>query len=359
MSNIPTNTVEKQRIFIIRFVYGTIIALCIYAVIKWAMPVLFPFVLAALFAVLLYTPIRALSQRLRIRRILVCIPVLILFFLALGLVLLLIGNSLLSGITDVISLLSSFMDTTVFPAIEEIVDDLSKLVGTIAPQSQINFSDILPTFQKVFSTVSSWLVSIAASLASSVPSLLLKTIITVIATAFITIDYENIKTFIVRQIPDNKKAIVEELRTFVGGTLLKCLGSYIMIFGITFIELLIGFWLLSIPNALLLAALIAIVDILPVLGTGSVLIPWGIFSLVLGNYGMGAGILILYLVITIIRNTIEPKLVGKQMQMHPMVTFAVMLLGLKWMGFLGMLGFPLTLAFVNSLNKKGIIHLYR
>lgn len=126
-----------------------------------------------------------------------------------------------------------------------------------------------------------------------------------------------------------------------------------------FVELLIGFLLLRIPNALLLAALIAIVDILPVLGTGTVLIPWGVFALVIGSYGMGAGILALYLIITIIRNTIESKLVGKQMELHPMVTFAAMLLGLKWMGFLGMLGFLLTLAFINSLNKKGILHLYR
>lgn len=236
MNHSRGNNLEKRRTFIIRFAYGAIIALCVYAVMKWAMPVLFPFVLATLFATILNKPICALSRRLHIRRKLICIPVLILFFFTLGFVLLFAGDSLLRGITNVVSLLSGFMDTTVFPALEKIVADITKLVETVAPQSQINFSDVLPTFQKIFSAVSSWLLSTAASLASSLPSLLLKTIITVIATAFITIDYEQLKAFIARQIPESKKMIVEELCTFVCGMLFKCLGSYVVIFGITLLN---------------------------------------------------------------------------------------------------------------------------
>lgn len=77
--------------------------------------------------------------------------------------------------------------------------------------------------------------------------------------------------------------------------------------------------------------------------------------MVMGDYGIGTGILLLYLVIAIVRNTIEPKLVGKQMGLHPMVTFAGMLLGLKYFGFLGMLGVPLFFAFIYRLNEKSMI----
>ena len=127
------------------------------------------------------------------------------------------------------------------------------------------------------------------------------------------------------------------------------------IFGITFIELALGFAFLGIPHGIFLAALIAVVDILPVLGTGTVLVPWGFITLFLGDYGLGIGILLLYLVITIVRNTIEPKLVGKQIGLHPVVTFAGMLLGLKYFGFLGMFGIPLFLAFLYRLKVKEII----
>ena len=184
----------------------------------------------------------------------------------------------------------------------------------------------------------------------------LKTSVTIIATVFITIDFEKIKNFLVRQIPDGKRKIFAEARVFFGGTIVKCFLSYMAILFITFIELALGFTLLRIPYALLLAALIAVVDILPVLGTGTVLVPWGVISLLLGDYGIGIGILLLYLVITIIRNTIEPKLVGKQIGLHPVVTFAGMLLGLKYFGFLGMFGIPLLIAFINKLNEKKLVN---
>ena len=208
---------------------------------------------------------------------------------------------------------------------------------------------------KGITAASGFLFKMITGAASVIPSLFLKTIITIIATVFLTIDFERIKTFIIRQIPDSKRQVFKEARSFFGGTILKCLVSYIAIFGITFLELALGFTFLRIPHAILLAALVAVVDILPVLGTGTVLLPWGVLSLVMGDYGIGTGILLLYLVIAIVRNTIEPKLVGKQMGLHPMVTFAGMLLGLKYFGFLGMLGVPLFFAFLYRLNEKGMI----
>ncbi len=224
------------------------------------------------------------------------------------------------------------------------------------PEAGDMLSVLMQSLGKGITVVSSSLLNVLTGIASVVPSLFLKTIVTIIATVFITIDFEKIKNFLVRQIPDGKRKIFAEARVFFGGTIVKCFLSYMAILFITFIELALGFTLLRIPYALLLAALIAVVDILPVLGTGTVLVPWGVISLLLGDYGIGIGILLLYLVITIIRNTIEPKLVGKQIGLHPVVTFAGMLLGLKYFGFLGMFGIPLLIAFINKLNEKKLIN---
>lgn len=89
----------------------------------------------------------------------------------------------------------------------------------------------------------------------------------------------------------------------------------------------------------------------------SVLIPWGILAAVNGNFKMAIGVVLLYLVITVVRNIIEPKLVGKQVGLHPVLTLAGMLLGLRFAGFIGMLGVPFLLAFIKKLNDKGMIHL--
>ena len=106
---------------------------------------------------------------------------------------------------------------------------------------------------------------------------------------------------------------------------------------------------------MMIALIIAFLDILPILGTGSVLIPWGIIAAINGDLTTAASVIFLYVVITIIRNVIEPKLVGKQVGLHPMLALAAMLIGLKFFGLLGMLGLPILLSFLKRLYDKKII----
>ena len=127
-----------------------------------------------------------------------------------------------------------------------------------------------------------------------------------------------------------------------------------LILFMTFMELFIGLKILKVPYAGIIAFVIAILDILPVLGTGGVLIPWSIVSLILGDFITAAGIIILYIVITVIRNIVEPRLIGKQMGLHPVVTLAAMLVGLNLFGIVGLFGFPILFSFLknHSVKKK-------
>ena len=113
------------------------------------------------------------------------------------------------------------------------------------------------------------------------------------------------------------------------------------------------------PNAILIAVVIAIFDILPVLGTGGIMIPWSIIALLYGNYKIGVGVAVLYIIITIIRNIIEPKLVGQQVGLHPVVTLISMFVGLHFLGFIGMLGLPITISLLRYLNDKGIVNIFK
>jgi len=346
---------EQQRGFITKFVYWAIIAIITYGIIKYALPVLSPFLIAGIIACILNRPICMLSEKTHLKRPFICIPVVVLFFIIIGILFGAAGGKIVEGMKETADALPSLFTEVVFPFLEAAADKLDGLLAVPGPDAGEIFSVLMQSMGKGITAASGFLFKMITGAASVIPSLFLKTIITIIATVFLTIDFERIKTFIIRQIPDSKRQVFKEARSFFGGTILKCLVSYIAIFGITFLELALGFTFLRIPHAILLAALVAVVDILPVLGTGTVLLPWGVLSLVMGDYGIGTGILLLYLVIAIVRNTIEPKLVGKQMGLHPMVTFAGMLLGLKYFGFLGMLGVPLFFAFLYRLNEKGMI----
>ena len=124
-------------------------------------------------------------------------------------------------------------------------------------------------------------------------------------------------------------------------------------------QLCTGFFILGVDNAPTFAILISLLDLLPVIGVGTVLVPWGIVSLISGDNFLGAGLILLFVVNTVIRELIEPKIVGKQVGLHPLVTLMSMVIGSSLMGGVGLFGLPITLAVVNKMNKDGVIHLYK
>lgn len=118
---------------------------------------------------------------------------------------------------------------------------------------------------------------------------------------------------------------------------------------LTFLQTFIGLALLRVPYAFILALLIALVDFLPLLGTGIILIPWAVVSLLLGEIKLGIGLLILYAVSSVIRQILEPKLIGEGLGLHPLLSLAAMYAGLRLFGVWGMILAPLVTAGVKSV----------
>ena len=128
---------------------------------------------------------------------------------------------------------------------------------------------------------------------------------------------------------------------------------------ITFCFLLGGFWLLRLPYALLMAAVTTLVDALPVLGTGTVLLPWALFHLLLGTPLHGAALLALYAVITLVRSLLEPKLVASQVGLPPLAALIAMYMGYCLFGLGGMILLPILLLFVKQLQDGGFVRVWR
>ena len=94
------------------------------------------------------------------------------------------------------------------------------------------------------------------------------------------------------------------------------------------------------------AGLIAALDILPILGTGGIMIPWAVVSFILGYTSLGIELLVTYFIVTVVRNYVEPRIVGAQLGLHPIITLISMFIGLRLFGFLGLFGLPVGISFL-------------
>ena len=129
---------------------------------------------------------------------------------------------------------------------------------------------------------------------------------------------------------------------------------------ITFAEMFLGLFLLKLIGVYdgsyitIISFVTCIIDIIPVLGTGTVLIPWALYNLIFGNFGMGIGLLVIYAVITVIRQIVEPKLVANQAGLPAIVTIMAMFLGVRIFGAFGIILLPFTVIILKLLYDEGI-----
>ena len=110
-------------------------------------------------------------------------------------------------------------------------------------------------------------------------------------------------------------------------------------------------------NAAVIASLIALFDFMPILGSGMILLPWTIFTLIQGKIGRGIGLLVLWLVVVIARQIIEPRIVSKRVGLYPLVTLFFMWLGLKIFGGVGMLALPVIVLVIKDLYESGLLNM--
>lgn len=354
---------ERRKRFIINVLYWGIIAAFVLIGIKVTEPVLIPLVIAFIIAWILHKPIAWIERRIHVKKSVIAFFVVLLTYGILGTLLTHLVMWGFVSLKDFFLELPEFYNETVQPVLDKFFawfENLCQVIDPMIMESIEESSDKIMEYLAGFATsLSSGAISWISGKALSIPSIIMKTLITLIVTVFITMDFHNIVNFLYRQIPEKAKKYLIEIKNYTTGTLFKCLKSYIIIMFITFTELLIGLSILRIPNAPALAAIIAVIDILPILGTGGVLIPWAVISAITGNLKLAVGLLILYAVILVVRNIIEPKIVGSQVGLHPVLTLASMFVGLHFFGIIGMFAFPITLSVIKNLNEQGMIHIFK
>lgn len=373
--------VEKRRDFLINLLYLAAILGLAYVFFKYLFWMAAPFLLTFFFAMLLQRPLRWLDKKTEKKAHTfwsIALVVLSVMIIIIPLVFIFIGVG--NKISDFVSYLVGQLDDipTFLATLEKEILDLLKhlpsgLYKTLSNTVTESFTKLIQGGESATSainmdTIKSGLstgISGMYSVVKNIPSVLIGIVIGLVAWIFFTKDYDKIVRFIQRQMPKDKKNTLVEFKQVFYKTILTMFRAYGLIMCITFGELLLGFSILSMLGIMkngyfaLIAAGIAIFDILPVAGSGGILMPWAIVCLVTGNYKQAIGLIIIYVVITVIRQYIEPKIVGTSLGVNPIVTLMGLYFGLKLFGFIGMFVVPITIMTLKALNDNGRISIWK
>lgn len=314
---------------------------------KHLLPILLPFLIAWAVALATRAPAKRLSRVTkipeRIVRLLLSLLVTVLLFGALSLIL----WQLIGAVFGFLS------DKSQVEGLYEI------LIGITNPSLSI-FGDAIPkelaeriaeAVRQLISSLFSGLAGAVTSWVAVLPRAFIFLVVTLISLVYFNLDLERINAAVRGLLPKKIGAFLSRARHQIFEVGLKYVKSYLLIMLITFGIMLLGFFILRVPRAPLVAVIVAALDVLPIIGVGTVLVPWSIFEIATGNIGGGIGLIVLFLVNEVVRQFSEPKIVGKSLNIHPLLTLLLLYLGYSLFGISGLILIPVIIA-VLSLVKK-------
>lgn len=336
------------------------LAACGYLLIRFALPALFPFLFAFLTAALTRPLVKKLAVRLGGYEKAVAAGVTLFFLAVFGILCYFFVLLLITQAQNLSEML-----------LRDAANEQGRLAAVIAFFK--NATARLPLFSKLSQTplfrewmgdpegwlkellqssLTAWAERLPARLtawAARLPALFVALIVTLIACFYFALDYPRVTAFLSNLCPGSFREKLPQARRRVGSLFRRWLGAYLLLFLLTFGELFLGLMLLRERYAFLLAFLIALMDILPVLGVGTALLPWALFRLLTGNVWGGVGLILLYIAITVVRQITEPHLVGKSIGLHPLVMLFAFFVGMKLFGFAGIFLGPIVALFIKAL----------
>lgn len=345
--------IEKYQHLILKAVVLLFAVLLGYIIFRFLLYYFMPFITALILSLIL-EPIVKFFQRLRIGR---GYSVLLSMILFLGSFITLATFAVTRIVFELTKLYNSLPDYSneLYQTLNDFAQRTKDLYLQLPPEAtNIAQEAIKAIFDKLAAVLSHTTTSLIDTV-TSLPGILIFLIITLIATFFLTKDKAMIKDFVFRQLPPTWEMKLASLKDDLFSALIGFLKAQAILLSVTFTESYIGLSIIGVDYAFIIALLIALVDILPVLGTGSVYVPWALFNIAYHNYRLGIYLLILYGIIITVRYMIEPKVVGTQLGIHPVVALMSMFVGLKLLGVVGVILGPTTVVVIKACQHAGII----
>ena len=315
-----------------------------------------PFIIAFIFSSLIEPIVKFIETKLRISR---KIGSVFSILVVLGAILTVFGLLIARLVKEIINVYNSLNLTfdSISAFIDSVLEEASNLFLKLPVQVSDGISNAINNFSNNLENLLKPVVDLATGtiqFAFSLPQALVFILVTILATYFMSSDKHKIAKFLDSQIPSDWLRNTRNVTNNVFMALFGWLRAQLILMSVTFSEVLIGFLIIGIENALLLALIIALVDALPILGTGSILLPWAVIDLLTGNTRQGLSLALLWLITLFVRQLIEPKVVGHQIGIHPLFTLFGMYLGLQFFGIFGLFLGPICVVIVKQI-LEGIL----
>ncbi len=308
----------------------------IFVFVKFLLPVILPFIIAWLIASITVKPARKMAEGTKVPERVLRLMLSLLLTLSVAGVL---GLSIWKIIEAIWRFIADLGEGNRFyELLSTLFSAEIPLIGDKIPEELA--TRIKDAISSALSEVFSALASGATGLVGNLPRAFFVLVVTLISLVYFAIDYDRISRFVKSLLPERAVKGIAGFRDGIFTVIRKYLLSYSLILLITFAVMLTGFMLLRVEHALLIAIVVALLDILPVIGVGTVLIPWSIVELSIGNHSLGIGLLVLFVLNTIIRQLAEPKIVGKNLSLHPIVALILLYVGYSLFGIVGLIVLP-------------------
>lgn len=322
----------------------------VYAALKWFLFILLPLGLGWILAYYLQSPIEYLNSRLKIKKWF-CSAFLV--ALSLGLAAVLVGfaavkltqeaggvlNSLggaVRGAADLIGGAASRLD-------EFLGSDLETRVPQIIGDLVARAAESIP--------------SLLAGVVSALPFVFIGVVIFVMSSFCFSSDFYNMNRIVLSVFDTKSARFISEFKNQFLISAANYLKAYMCIFIISFTQLYFGLTVLKAQFAFSAAFFIALCDVLPLLGMGVVVIPWMLVSFFSGNAAFGAGLAVMFCVMTVTRQIVEPRVVGSFIGLHPLASLVCVCVGLRVMGVIGVFLVPVLVTILLNLKKSGHLSL--
>lgn len=345
---------EYKKSFLINVAFVSVWALIGYVVAKSMTGFLLPFVIAVLISFLSNKTANVIGKRLGNNKAWLKIALLLGFYLIAVLVVGILVFLFIRYSGSFFNMLKGYITSP-----DNIFAVIKKSISEKALKLPQNLKNSLLLMLENFSER---LIVIAGDIASSftvatakfLPRFFISIVVTVVSSFYITKDYSRLLKFLRLMIGEKRFDFLRKIKSIIEGSVLKLFSGYLILSAITFAVVLIAFFAFSVEHAVVFALIVGFIDLLPVLGAGTVLIPATIYNFLTGKTTAAILLIILYITVTLLRNFLEPKLLSKKLNVSPLLMLLTLFLGLRIGGISGMLLLPVLVVVVITYYKEQI-----
>lgn len=353
---------EKRQDFLINAFYYLVVGGIVFILFRYLFPYLMPFIIGFSIAFLLKPVSHWIADHSMLSRRVAGVVVLIVVYGIISVLLWLLGAKLFHSLQEFFAHSTEYFEEYLLPLLKRFgivtVDTVATISTDLASGTESLVQGVISSIQAGINELSGKAISSLADIGGKIPEFGFSFGFCLMSSFFILMDYHKVTSFFVKQVPQRWRPVLFEMKRHCSETLGCYFRAYLILMLVTFIELSIGFWVIGVHNPIIVAGLVALLDALPLIGTGGILIPWILIEFIKGDYFLVIGLTIVYAIVTLVRNLMEPKVLGKQLGINPLLTLVAIYIGCKTMGVIGMIVFPMLLRVIINLHQSGSLHFW-